>query len=69
MTCLVPLFFSKTRQSDHFWYFWTQDENVARYARNDVKGDFFCNFRTPCYRESWHDQHDLWMLLLHCWTI
>ena len=56
LTCLVTLFdrklqiFKTSPKIDHFWHFWwalsTQNENVARFARN-VECDFFCYFQTP----------------------
>ena len=39
----------KTRQTDQFWHFWwtfVLNVDIARFARNVVKWDFFCDFQT-----------------------
>ena len=56
-TCLVTLidyklqFFQKLVKLTIFGtfnYFYTQNVNVTRFARNVVKRDFFWDFQTPC---------------------
>ena len=41
----LPGIWPQFQQRDNFW---TQNENVARFARNIVKWDFFCDFQTTC---------------------
>ena len=49
-----------------FWYWYFQNVNVARFARN-VEWDFFCDFQTPWLnaRHFWQGSYNSEETILH----
>ena len=52
---IFVLFCRKTCQIGHFWHFFYETVNVARFARN-VEWDFFYGFQTPWWPQGGHRQ-------------